>query len=348
MVLACRCAHGFKDIYGGEPDMICVIGGAGYIGSHTVKQLAKNGYEILVLDNLELGHIEAVKWGVFVQGDYTDRTVLDDVFNKYPIDCVMHFAAYASVAESMTEPAKFYRLNVVGGYTLLEAMRAHGVNKIIFSSSAATYGEPVTLPIPEDHPQDPTSAYGESKLSFEKMLKWYDVAYGIKSVSLRYFNAAGADVDGELGEDHNPETHLIPLVIDAVMGKRANVKIFGTDYPTPDGTCVRDYVHVTDLADAHMLAYERLAADGETTRYNLGNGAGISVKEIIDTVAQVAGKEVPTVEADRRAGDPARLVASSERAQSELGWKPRFGDIRSIVESAYNWRVAHPNGFDGV
>lgn len=325
--------------------MICVIGGAGYIGSHTVKQLNKKGYETLVLDNLELGHIEAVKWGQFVQGDYTDRAVLDAVFSKYPIDCVMHFAAYASVAESMTDPAKFYRLNVVGGYTLLEAMRAHQVGKIIFSSSAATYGEPVTLPIPESHPQDPTNAYGESKLTFEKMLKWYDVAFGVKSVSLRYFNAAGADVEGELGEDHDPETHLIPLVIDAVMGKRANVKIFGTDYPTPDGTCVRDYVHVTDLADAHILAYERLATNGETTKYNLGNGAGISVKEIIDTVVQVAGKQVPVVNAERRAGDPARLVASSERAQNELGWKPRYGDIKRIVESAYNWRIAHPNGF---
>ncbi|MHB1460470.1 MAG: UDP-glucose 4-epimerase GalE [Armatimonadota bacterium] len=326
--------------------VICVIGGAGYIGSHTVKQLNKKGYQTLVLDNLELGHIEAVKWGEFVQGDYTDRTVLDEVFTRYPIDCVMHFAAYASVAESMTDPAKFYRLNVVGGYTLLEAMRAHGVNKIIFSSSAATYGEPVTLPIPENHPQDPTNAYGESKLTFEKMLKWYDVAYGVKSVSLRYFNAAGADVEGELGEDHDPETHLIPLVIDAVMGKRANVKIFGTDYPTPDGTCIRDYVHVTDLADAHMLAYERLTSGEGTTRYNLGNGAGISVREIIDTVAQVSGKEVPVVEAERRAGDPARLVASSAKAQSELGWVPQYGDIRSIVESAYHWRMAHPNGFD--
>ncbi len=326
--------------------MICVIGGAGYIGSHTVKQLASKGYEVLILDNLELGHIEAVKWGEFVQGDYTNRAVLDEIFTKYPIDCVMHFAAYASVAESMTDPAKFYRLNVVGGYVLLEAMRAHGVNKIIFSSSAATYGEPVSIPIAEDHPQNPTNAYGESKLTFEKMLSWYDVAYGVKSVCLRYFNAAGADVQGELGEDHSPETHLIPLVVDAVMGKRENVKIFGTDYPTPDGTCIRDYVHVTDLADAHILAYEKLCGDNQSARYNLGNGTGISVKEIIDTVSLVAGKSVPVVNADRRAGDPARLIASSEKAQKELGWKPQFGDIRSIVESAYNWLVAHPKGYE--
>lgn len=325
--------------------MICVIGGAGYIGSHCVKRLLKKGHAVVTLDNLEAGHRSAVLGGEFVQGDYTDRQTLDDLFYTYPIECVMHFAAYASVAESMTDPAKFYRLNVVGGYTLLEAMRVHGVPYLIFSSSAATYGEPQQIPIPEEHPKVPTNAYGETKRAFEQMLRWYDTAFGLRSISLRYFNAAGADPDGQLGEDHHPETHLIPLVLLTALGKRPVIKIFGTDYDTPDGTCIRDYIHVTDLADAHILAYEALKRGAPTTAYNLGNGLGYSVREVIHTAEQVVGHPIPQEEAPRRPGDPARLVASAERAQRELGWKPQYADLRTIIETAWRWHSAHPDGY---
>lgn len=325
--------------------MICVIGGAGYIGSHCVKRLLEKGYAVVTLDNLEAGHRSAVLGSEFVQGDYTDRQTLDHLFHTYPIECVMHFAAYASVAESMTDPAKFYRLNVVGGYTLLEAMRAHGIPYLIFSSSAATYGEPQQIPIREEHPQVPTNAYGETKRAFEQMLRWYDAAFGLRSISLRYFNAAGADPDGQLGEDHHPETHLIPLVLLTALGKRQAIKIFGTDYDTPDGTCIRDYIHVTDLADAHILAYEALKQGAPTTAYNLGNGLGYSVREVIRTAEQVVRHHIPQEEAPRRPGDPARLVASAERAQRELGWKPQYADLRIIIETAWRWHSTHPDGY---
>ncbi len=325
--------------------MICVIGGAGYIGSHCVQLLLQHQLDVVVLDNLELGHRAAVLGGAFVEGDFTDASTLDKLFQTYPVDCVMHLAAYASVADSMSDPARYYQRNVIGAYTLLEAMRRHHVPHIIFSSSAATYGEPVEIPITESHPQVPTNAYGESKRAFEQMLHWYDVAYGLKSVSLRYFNAAGTDPTGVLGEDHSPETHLIPLVIDAALGRRPAVKVFGTDYPTPDGTCIRDYIHVTDLADAHLKAVQYLREGGPTICLNLGNGLGHSVRQVIDTVAAVGGRPVPSVDAPRRPGDPARLVASSDLARQILHWTPQHAALETIVSTVYRWREAHPEGY---
>ncbi len=325
--------------------MICVIGGAGYVGSHCVQMLRQHELDVVVLDNLELGHRTAVPDGLLVEGDFTDPQILDTLFGSHSIDCVLHFAAYSTVADSMTNPARYYERNVTGGNILLGAMRRHGVRRLIFSSSAATYGEPIETPITESHPQAPTNAYGESKRAFEQMLHWYDVAYGIQSVSLRYFNAAGADPAGRLGEDHSPETHLIPLVIDAVLERRPPVKIFGTDYPTPDGTCIRDYIHVTDLADAHLKAMRYLEQGGPSVCLNLGNGLGHSVRQVIDTVAAVAGRPVPAVDAPRRPGDPARLVASSQQAHRLLHWTPQYADLETIVATAYRWRLDHPEGF---
>ncbi len=319
---------------------ILVTGGAGYIGSHGVLALQQAGYSVIVLDNLVYGHrdiVENVLKVEFVKGDTSDRALLNDLFARYPIAGVMHFAAYTYVGESVTEPAKFYRNNVVGTLTLLEAMLAAGIKHFVFSSTCATYGVPKTVPIPENHPQTPISPYGMTKLMVEQILTDFDKAYGLKSVCFRYFNAAGADPDGRLGEDHQPETHLIPLVLLTALGKRQSISIFGTDYPTPDGTCVRDYIHVHDLAQAHVLGLQYLLDGGETTTFNLGNGNGFSVKQVINAARQITGREIPAVECDRRPGDPPALVGSSEKAIAQLGWRPLYPDIESIIRHAWNW-----------
>lgn len=325
--------------------MILVTGGAGYIGSITVKMLLESGHEVLTFDSFELGHEKAVVGGSIFRGDLLDRKALDSAFRNHKIDAVVHFAGYRSVGESVINPDKYYRNNIEGGLNLLDAMRSHGVGRIIFSSSAAVYGEPTHVPIEESHPQDPTNPYGETKLAFEKTLKWYDTAYGIKSISLRYFNASGADMDGSIGEDHDPEEHLIPIVLQTALGQRKNVKIFGEDWDTPDGTCVRDYIHVMDLADAHIRALQALDRGAATTAYNMGNGEGHSVKQVIDAAGEVVGRPIPWESAARRPGDPARLVASSVRLQEELGWKPKYPDLRVIIESAWKWHSTHPNGY---
>jgi UDP-glucose 4-epimerase len=324
---------------------ILVIGGAGYIGSHTAHILKDRGYDVVIFDSLELGHREAVDGLPLVSADYADRAALDRAIKEYAVDAVMHFGAYASVGESVEDPAKYYENNIGGGLVILRAMLAGGVRHMIFSSSAATYGEPQVIPIPEDHPQKTTNPYGETKLMYERILRDYDAAYGLKSVSLRYFNAAGADPAGRLGEDHAPERHLIPLVIDAALGRVAEVKIFGTDWDTRDGTCLRDFIHIVDLADAHIRALEHLRAGGQTTAYNLGNSHGHTVKEVVDAVERVTGKKVNAVPAPRRPGDPGRLVASCERIKAELGWQPQYPEIETIIEHAYRWREAHPDGY---
>lgn len=316
---------------------ILVTGGAGYIGSHTCKLLHQQGYEPVVLDNLVYGHKEFVKWGPFEQGDINNQEFVEALFRRHTPAAVIHFAAYAYVGESVTDPAKYYRNNVAGTLNLLDAMRRNGCNAIVFSSSCATYGLPDTLPINEQHGQNPINPYGKSKLMVEEILKDYDVAYGLKSVSLRYFNAAGADFDGELGEDHRPETHLIPLVIDAAMGKRDDVSLFGTDYETKDGTAIRDYIHVTDLADAHARSIDFLASETKSDVFNLGTGTGYSVQDIINSIEQITGKSVPVVRKDRRAGDPPTLVADASKAEEKLGWKARHSDLTDIISSAWNW-----------
>ena len=319
---------------------ILVIGGAGYIGSHAVQALQGAGYGVVVLDNLVYGHrelVERVLQVKLVVGDISDRPLLDELFATHSIAAVMHFAAYAYVGESVTAPAKYYRNNVAGTLTLLEAMVAASVKNFVFSSTCATYGMPEKVPIPEDHPQNPINPYGSSKLMVEKILADFEGAYGLKSVIFRYFNAAGADPSGELGEDHNPETHLIPLVLLAALGKRESVSIFGTDYPTPDGTCIRDYIHVVDLADAHLLGLEQLLRGGNSEIFNLGNGSGFSVRQVIETARQVSGKTIKVIEGDRRPGDPPILVGSSEKARKILGWQPRYPDIKDILIHAWNW-----------
>ncbi len=319
---------------------VLVTGGAGYIGSHAVLALQQAGYNVIVLDNLVYGHrelVENVLKTELIVGDTGDRTLMDDIFASRDIAAVMHFAAYAYVGESVTEPAKYYRNNVVGTLTLLEAMAAAKINKFVFSSTCATYGVPQQVPIPEDHPQSPINPYGMTKLMVEKILADFDPAYGLKSVSFRYFNAAGADPEGRLGEDHNPETHLIPLVLMAAMGKREHITVFGTDYPTADGTCIRDYIHVTDLATAHVLGLDYLMKGGDSAKFNLGNGNGFSVKEVIEAARQVTGREIKVVEADRRPGDPPALVGSSDRARQILGWNPQYADLHQILAHAWNW-----------
>ncbi len=319
---------------------ILVTGGAGYIGSHAVLALKQAGYGVIILDNLVYGHrdiAEQVLQVELIQGDTGDRPLLDNLFATRDIAAVMHFAAYAYVGESVTNPDKYYRNNFVGTLTLLEAMQAANLQKFVFSSTCATYGVPKTVPIPEDHPQDPINPYGATKLMIERVLSDFDKAYAFKSVCFRYFNAAGADPEGRLGEDHNPETHLIPLVLQTALGKRASVSIFGTDYPTPDGTCVRDYIHVADLAQAHVLGLEHLLQGGDSTLFNLGNGNGFSVKEVIDVAQQVTGREIPVVECDRRPGDPPALVGSSDRAKAILGWNPQYADLYAIITHAWNW-----------
>lgn len=316
---------------------VLVTGGAGYIGSHMVKALLGSGANVVVLDNLSNGHREAIIGGEFVEADITRADELTAVFERHRFDAVLHFASLIQVGESVERPADYYRVNLSGSLNLLAAMRAAGVNRFIFSSSAAIFGEPKYTPLDETHPAVPVNPYGFSKLAVERMLADFDRAYGLRSVSLRYFNAAGADPEGQLGERHSPETHLIPLVLQAASGRRAAITIFGTDYPTPDGTCVRDYIHVDDLCQAHVRALERLLDGGMSAAYNLGNGNGFSVRQIIATAEQVTGRAVPVQYGPRRAGDPSVLVADSKRAVAELGWRPKYQDLATIVRHAWAW-----------
>ena len=319
---------------------ILVTGGAGYIGSHAVMALQPAGYEAIVLDNLVYGHrdlVERVLQVELVVGDTCDRALLDRLFGQHDIAAVMHFAAYAYVGESVSMPAKYYHNNVVGTLTLLEAMLAASIQQFVFSSTCATYGVPTQIPIPEDHPQKPINAYGASKLMVERILADFDRAYDFKSVCFRYFNAAGADPTGLLGEDHEPETHLLPLVLFAALGKRESISIFGTDYPTPDGTCIRDYIHVSDLATAHVLGLDYLLQGGKSAVFNLGNGNGFSVKQAIETARRVTGREIKAVECDRRPGDPPALVGSAEKAAQILGWQPQYPDLNTIIAHAWQW-----------
>ncbi|MCR4705606.1 MAG: UDP-glucose 4-epimerase GalE [Lachnospiraceae bacterium] len=316
---------------------ILICGGAGYIGSHINKQLYYEGYETVVFDSLIYGHKEAVKWGTFIKGDLANIDEIEEVFKRYKIEAVYHFAAFAYVGESVEEPEKYYYNNVVNTLNLLRVMRKYGCNKIIFSSTCATYGEPEKVPIVENMPQNPINPYGMTKLTVERIFRDYKKAYGLQFVVLRYFNAAGADPEGELGESHDPETHLIPLVLDAASGKRSDIKVFGTDYDTPDGSCIRDYIHVMDLADAHVRALRYLEKGGEGDFFNLGNTIGTSVLEVVESVKRVTGKDFPVTMTERRPGDPAKLVGSSEKAKSVLGWEPIYGDIDTIVTHAWNW-----------
>ncbi len=326
---------------------ILVLGGAGYIGSHTVYELTDAGEDVVIIDNLETGYKEAVHpKAKFYQGDLRDRAFVDSVLDQETgIDAVIHFAANSLVGESMTNPLKYYDNNLCGTKTMLESMVAHGIDKIVFSSTAATYGEPEKTPILETDRTEPTNTYGETKLSMEKMFKWVGKAHGLRFVSLRYFNACGAHKSGEIGEAHNPETHLIPLILQVPNGKREAISIFGTDYPTKDGTCVRDYIHVTDLAQAHILAVKYLMEGNESDIFNLGNGIGFTVKEVIETAKEVTQKPIKAVEEGRRAGDPAVLIASSEKAKKVLGWKPEHAGLHEIIESAWKWHSTHPEGY---
>ena len=327
---------------------ILVLGGAGYIGSHTVYALIEKGVDVVVIDNLETGHIEAVhEKARFYKGDIRDRAFVDSVLDKEKIDAVIHFAANSLVGERMVNPLKYYDNNVNGTKVLLQSMVAHGLDKIVFSSTAATYGEPEKVPILETDRTEPTNTYGETKLAMEKMFKWTDRAHGLKYVSLRYFNACGAHVSGKIGEAHSPETHLIPLILQVPLGQREYISIFGDDYDTSDGTCIRDYIHVTDLAQAHILAVDYLMKGNESNIFNLGNGVGFTVKEVIDTARKVTGHEIPAKIAERRAGDPARLIASSDKARQVLLWKPEHADLEEIISTAWNWHKNHPNGYNG-
>lgn len=317
--------------------MILVVGGAGYIGSHTNKELNKRGYDTVIYDNLVYGHKESVKWGVLEIGDIADEVRLEEVFQKYPIEAVIHFAAYAYVGESVGNPAKYYQNNVCNTVALLEMMRKYNVNTIVFSSTCATYGVPAQVPITEDMPQQPINPYGATKLMVERIMADYHAAYGLNYCCLRYFNAAGADPEGEIGESHTPETHLIPLVLDAASGIRESISIFGTDYPTEDGTCIRDYIHVTDLADAHIRALEYLKKGGESGCFNLGNGNGDSVARVIEAARKVTGKEIKVKMEERRPGDPPALIGSAKKARNILGWEPQYTDIETIIEHAWKW-----------
>lgn len=319
---------------------ILVTGGAGYIGSHAASALKKAGYEVIILDNLSYGHQEIVDDVLKVKlvvGDTSDRAVLDKLFTTHKIDAVMHFAAYIAVGESVQEPGKYYRNNVASTLNLLEAMLAHGINKIVFSSTCAVYGMPKEVPMTENHPHSPLSPYAASKDMVEQILRDFDTAFNLKSVAFRYFNACGADPGGLLGEDHHPETHLIPLALLTALKKRESLYIFGTDYDTPDGTCVRDYIHVNDLADAHVLGLEYLLSGGESDVFNLGNGNGFSVREVIETAREVTGLEIPATESDRRAGDAPILVGSSKKVKEKLGWNPNYADLNKIISHAWQW-----------
>jgi UDP-arabinose 4-epimerase len=319
---------------------VLVTGGAGYIGSHAAKALARAGYEPVVLDNLAQGHRWAVQWGPLIEADLADTERLKQTLREQRVEAVMHFAAHLQVGESITEPRKYFWNNVVNTLRLLDAMLDAGINTLVFSSSAATYGDPQKIPIPEDHPCLPTNAYGDTKLSMERAMHWYGVAYGLRWIALRYFNAAGADPEGEVGEEHDPETHLVPLVIAAALGRSSQVEVFGTDYPTPDGTAIRDYIHIADLAEAHVLALRHLQAGGAGGPLNLGTGSGHSVREVIAAVAEVSGKPVPARDGPRRAGDPPVLVADPTKARATLGWEPRHAGLAEIVQGAWNWHSA--------
>jgi UDP-glucose 4-epimerase len=323
---------------------VFVTGGAGYIGSHVVKGLLRQGYHPIVYDNLQTGHREAAKHATFIEGDLADGAKLKQAFESYPIQAVMHFAADCLVGESVENPEKYFNNNVKNSIQLIEIMEEYDIDKIIFSSSAAVFGEPKETPIAEDHPCIPVNPYGETKWIFEKVLRSFSESGKLNYISLRYFNAAGADPDGDLGEDHTPETHLIPLVFRAALTGNP-VFIYGTDYDTPDGTCIRDYIHVADLAQAHILGLQRLEKEEDSAIYNLGNGNGYSVKEVIETAHKVTGMKIVSIDSTRRPGDPARLVASSEKIGRELGWKPEYPDLKMIIETAWHWHRKHPNGY---
>jgi UDP-glucose 4-epimerase len=325
---------------------VLVLGGAGYIGSHAVYQLMDQGEDVIIIDNLETGHREAVHPKArFYEGDMRDIDFLRSVFEKESIDAVIHFAANSLVGESMENPIKYFDNNVYGTQVLLKVMVEHNVKNIVFSSTAATYGEPETVPITEMVPTNPTNAYGETKLTMEKLMKWTEHAHGIKYVSLRYFNVAGARETAEIGEDHRPETHLIPIILQAALGQRPHITVFGEDYNTPDGTCIRDYIHVEDLINAHLLALQYLREGGKSDIFNLGSSQGFSVKEMIDTARSVTGKDIPAQIGPRRAGDPSILVASSEKAKQILGWDPTRTSITKIIEDAWRWHSTHPEGY---
>lgn len=326
---------------------ILVTGGAGYIGSHTALELIRAGYDVVIADSLVTGHLKAIPEGArFYRGDIRDIDFLNGLFQSESIDAVIHFAAFSLVGESVSNPLKYYENNIYGTKVLLEAMVANGVKRIVFSSTAATYGEPENIPILETDRTCPTNPYGETKLAMERMFKWTAQAHGMSYVSLRYFNACGADQCGHIGEAHDPESHLIPLILQVPNGKREAISIYGTDYDTPDGTCIRDYIHVTDLASAHILAVEYLLRGGESDIFNLGNGVGYSVREVIETARAVTGHSIPAIEVERRAGDPARLVASSEKARRVLGWRPTHDSLEEIISSAWNWHKNNPNGYN--
>jgi UDP-glucose 4-epimerase len=325
---------------------ILVTGGAGYIGSHMVRVLLARGYDVTVYDNLSLGHRDAVGDAQLVVGDIGDGEKLAGVCREKKIDAVLHFAAFAQVGESVTQPEKYFRNNTCGSLSIMQAMIETGVRNFVLSSTAAVYGEPEKIPIEEGDRELPTNPYGRSKLFVEKILADMRTAHGLESVSLRYFNAAGADPSGKIGEDHEPESHLIPLVLEAAAGKRQNITVFGDDYDTPDGSCVRDYIHVNDLAEAHVLALEWMFEGNPSRIYNLGNGEGYSVREVIDVARAVTGNDIPVVAGERRAGDPARLVASSRKIIDELGFSPRFGELEKIIETAWNWHKNHPQGYN--
>ncbi|HHW10504.1 MAG TPA: UDP-glucose 4-epimerase GalE [Firmicutes bacterium] len=327
---------------------VLVTGGAGYVGSHVVREMVALGHRPLVVDNLSKGHRQALPETVeLVEADLADGDKMRAVFSAFQPEAVMHFAGSTQVAESTTKPGLYFQNNFANGIRLLDLMVECGVKMIVFSSTAAVYGEPQETPIPEEHPTNPVNPYGESKLFFEKALARYEAAYGLRYAALRYFNAAGAHPSGEIGEDHDPESHLIPIVIQAALGRRPAVTIYGTDYPTFDGTCVRDYVHVCDLAAAHLLVLEDLAGGGESAVYNLGNGRGFSVREVVEAVKEVVGWDFPVKEGERRAGDPAVLVAGAKKIRQKLGWEPRYPDLREIIETAWRWHSRHPAGFGG-
>ena len=321
-----------------------VTGGAGYIGSHAAKALSRAGYRAVTYDNLTGGHRDAVRYGPLVEGDIADVAAVRDAIRRYNIFAVMHFAAFLDVGESVREPARYYRNNVIGALGVLEAMAAESVGYFVLSSTCATYGEPLETPISETHPQQPINSYGETKVAIERALPHFERAHGLRSVVLRYFNAAGADPEGELGEDHAPEIHLIPRAFEAATGGRC-LQLFGDDYPTPDGTCLRDYIHVTDLADAHVRSLEAVVKTGKSSVYNLGTGQPHSVREVIDAVERVLGRRVAWKAGPRRPGDPAALYAAPGKAKTELGWSPRFPDLESIVRTAWGWRESHPHGY---
>ncbi|MCX5726506.1 MAG: UDP-glucose 4-epimerase GalE [Candidatus Saganbacteria bacterium] len=324
---------------------ILITGGTGYIGSAAVHELIRRGHEVIVFDNLVYGHAAAIPKKVhLIEGDLTERKLVAETFERFTIEAVMHFASYTLVGESVSDPGKYFRNNIVGGMNLLEEMIEYNVKKIIFSSSAAVYGEPKKVPITENEPLSPTNPYGETKVMIEKIMKWFEAAYGLRYVNLRYFNAAGADIEANIGEDHDPETHLIPLVLETAMGKRKYIEVFGTDYPTSDGTCIRDYVHIKDIIHAHVLALEKLEKGGESAVYNLGTGKGASVKEVIDLVREVTAINFKTKEGKRRPGDPARLVASYDKAKKELGWEPGYS-LKEIIIDAWEWRKKNPDGY---